>query len=39
MTVNAVLLHYKTDNLTLLRETMIIQKIARFGQNVAFLNV
>jgi len=37
ITVRAITLNYKTENLTLFRETMIIQYIKQFGQNVAFL--
>jgi len=39
ITVSAIILNYKTENLTLFRETMIIQYIKQFGQNVAFLKV
>jgi len=39
ITVRAISLNYKTENLTLFRETMIIQYLKQFGQNVAFLKV
>ena len=39
ITVRAISLNYKTENLTLFRETMIIQYVKQFGQNVAFLKV
>lgn len=34
-TVRAIILNNKTENLTLFRDTMIIQHIKQFGQNVA----
>lgn len=39
ITVRAIILNYKTENLTLFRETMINQYIKQCGQNVAFLKV
>lgn len=37
ITVRAIILNYKTENLMLFREIMIIQHIKQFGQNVALL--
>jgi ribosomal protein L9 len=39
ITARAIIVNYKTENLTLFRETMIIQQIEQFGQYIAFLKV